>query len=63
MDWSREVGRAGAEERRNNPRSKCAKLRYAVRSGLPVPLSVPAGTGTGAAPSPPGAAAPSSSSQ
>ena len=31
------MGRAGAEERHNNPRSKCAKLRYAVRSALQVP--------------------------
>jgi 16S rRNA (cytosine1402-N4)-methyltransferase len=31
-EWSREVGRAGPEERFSNPRSKCAKLRYAVRS-------------------------------
>ena len=30
--WSRDVVRAGAEERKNNPRSKCAKLRWAVRS-------------------------------
>jgi len=34
-EWSREVTRAGAEERRSNPRSKCAKLRFAIRSGLP----------------------------
>lgn len=34
--WSREVGRAGAEERFDNPRSKCAKLRYVVRSGIKV---------------------------
>ena len=34
--WSREVVRAGTEERRSNPRSKCAKLRFAVRSAAPV---------------------------
>ena len=30
--WSRDVVRAGAVERRANPRSKCAKLRWAVRA-------------------------------
>jgi len=30
--WSRNVVRPGAEERRNNPRSSCCKLRWAVRS-------------------------------
>ena len=30
--WSRDVVRAGGDERRNNPRSKCAKLRWAVLS-------------------------------
>mmetsp|Transcript_11727 Transcript_11727/g.23356 ORF Transcript_11727/g.23356 Transcript_11727/m.23356 type:complete len:436 (+) Transcript_11727:685-1992(+) len=30
--WSRHVVRPGAEERRNNPRSSCCKLRWAVRS-------------------------------
>lgn len=33
--WSRDVVRAGYEERRNNPRSKCAKLRWAVLAGEP----------------------------
>ena len=33
-EWSREVTRARAEERRSNPRSKCAKLRFAIRSEL-----------------------------
>ena len=34
-EWSREVVRASYEERRNNPRSKCAKLRWAVLAGEP----------------------------
>jgi 16S rRNA (cytosine1402-N4)-methyltransferase len=29
-EWSREVVRANSEERRSNPRSKCAKLRWAI---------------------------------
>jgi 16S rRNA (cytosine1402-N4)-methyltransferase len=35
--WSRDVVRAGPEERRSNPRSKCAKLRFAVRSASAPP--------------------------
>ena len=35
VSWSREVVRAGYEERRNNPRSKCAKLRWAVLAPSP----------------------------
>jgi len=31
-EWSRDVVRADYEERRSNPRSKCAKLRWAIRS-------------------------------
>ena len=31
--WGRDVRRASPEERRANPRSKCAKLRWAVKSG------------------------------
>ncbi|KAJ1638622.1 MraW methylase family-domain-containing protein [Pavlovales sp. CCMP2436] len=30
-EWSREVVRAGGDERFRNPRSKCAKLRWAIR--------------------------------
>jgi 16S rRNA (cytosine1402-N4)-methyltransferase len=31
--WSRDVVRPTTEERRNNPRSSCCKLRWVVRSG------------------------------
>lgn len=31
--WSRRVDRPTAAERRNNPRSSCCKLRWAIRSG------------------------------
>ena len=34
-EWSREVVRAGPEERRNNGRSKCAKLRWAILADGP----------------------------
>ena len=33
--WSRDVVRPTKEERRNNPRSSCCKLRWAIRSDLP----------------------------
>jgi 16S rRNA (cytosine1402-N4)-methyltransferase len=34
--WSRDVIRASYDEQRNNPRSKCAKLRWAIRSTSPL---------------------------
>jgi 16S rRNA (cytosine1402-N4)-methyltransferase len=34
-DWSKEVIRASNEERRDNPRSSCCKLRWVIRSTVP----------------------------
>ena len=38
--WSRDVVRPSSEERRNNPRSSCCKLRWAIRSDTRSPLTV-----------------------
>ena len=35
--WSRDVVRPSSEERRNNPRSSCCKLRWAIRSDKCIP--------------------------